>query len=486
MNKRLYNILLIAGVVAAGHFMAFEICHIPTQLELAAILGIALIYPILRFPLVGIYAIFLICPFIPFVRRLYYLVYGRPAIDPLIVIGDIIALLVFSGLFFELRSKNLPKTYMHVIGLYIVYMIFRTFVFNISPVTASIVKLENYAPAVFLFFAGAIFSRRIDHLKRLWVITIIIGFFTCIYGFKQLYTGYSDAERLWFSSIKFTTLFIKGIARPFSFFQAPAVFADYLILSMIAVLMFLSWSKFKGKIFLYLLIPLFFYGILITSVRSNWIGAIAILFFWFVAFQIKRAHHRTATVIIVVLFLLACQFAADSLKNDTNMNSFKDIVGDKFGKQEYVNLMVTSRAKAIINPFEEHSLVSRVALWKYMFTLSANPEMALLGRGLGTLNADSLYVTYLSEFGYPGLIFICGIFLAFIFNGLKKMNKLSDPAATILVNGIVCMDISLALMNLTGTHIHSFPGDVYFWFWNGVLVNLSAVDKSTSQENINP
>jgi O-antigen ligase len=117
-----------------------------------------------------------------------------------------------------------------------------------------------------------------------------------------------------------------------------------------------------------------------------------------------------------------------------------------------------------------------------MFLLSTEPEMAVLGRGLGTLNADSLYVTYLAEFGYPGFIFIIGIFCAFIIRGMKALHTLSDPRSIIMAKGIICMDMSFALMNLTGTHIHAFPGDVYFWFWNGVLMSIQALDARLNQE----
>jgi hypothetical protein len=53
---------------------------------------------------------------------------------------------------------------------------------------------------------------------------------------------------------------------------------------------------------------------------------------------------------------------------------------------------------------------------------------------------------------------------------------LSDPGAIILVKGIVVMDTVFALMNITGTHINGFPGDMYFWFFNGVLMNIPLID----------
>jgi hypothetical protein len=361
-------------------------------------------------------------------------------------------------------------------------MVFRTFVFNISPLSESLGKLKYYAPTVMLFFVGIVYARDFGHLKRLWALTVGIGLVACLYGFKQLYIGYSGAERMWFSSINFTTLFIKGIARPFSICQAPAAFADYLLIGIVGVLLLLSWGTAKGKIFLALLLPMFFYGILITSVRSNWIGAVAVFFFWFIVLPMKNNRGRIVIVVAAVLLFLSYQLVDDTIKSNIGLEGANTLLGGKLGKQEYIDLMVTSRTKAITNPFEEHSMLSRLALWKYMFLLSTEPEMAVLGRGLGTLNADSLYVTYLAEFGYPGFIFIIGIFCAFIIRGMKALHTLSDPRSIIMAKGIICMDMSFALMNLTGTHIHAFPGDVYFWFWNGVLMSIQALDARLNQE----
>jgi hypothetical protein len=344
-------------------------------------------------------------------------------------------------------------------------------------------KLKYYAPAVLLFFIGIYFGREFKHLKRFWLLTIVVGIAGSIYGLKQLFIGYSAAEKLWFSSTYFSTLFIKGVARPFSFFQAPAAFADYLILGIIGVLMFLYWARFKGKFFLILLIPLFFYGILITSVRSNWIGALSVFFIWFVVLQIRNNAHRIVIVALAFLCFFMYQFVDDGLKADIKPESLLNVLTGKLGNQEYVDLMVTNRAGALANPFEENSMLSRIALWKLVFFLTKDPGMAAFGRGVGALNADSLYVTYLAEFGYPGLIFIIFIICAFIIKGVKSLESLSDPRTVILTKGIIAMDLSFALMNFTGTHIHSFPGDVYFWFWNGVLMNVHLLDNKLIDES---
>jgi hypothetical protein len=489
MKNNLLFILLIVAVALAGHLIAYEMFHIPKQIGFVVIFVVFLFYPVVRFPLVGVYAVFIVSPFIPFVRRLFYLVHGRPGTDPLIVLSDVLIIMIFLGLFFEFREhpseQSDTKKFTRIVSIYFFYMILRAFVFNIATFAEGLQRLKYYAPAVLLFFIGIYFGRDFKLLKRLWLLTIVVGIAGCVYGLKQLFIGYSAAEKLWFATTYFSTLFIKGVARPFSFFQAPAAFADYLVISIIGVLMFLYWGRFKGKIFIMLLVPLFFYGILITSVRSNWIGALSVFFIWFVVLQIRNNTHRIIIIAIAFLCFFMYQFFDDSLKADLKPEALLTVLNGKLGNQEYVDLMVTSRTGALTNPFEENSMLSRIALWKYLFLLTEDPQMAIFGRGVGALNADSLYVTYLAEFGYPGLIFIVFLLCALVIKGFKALGSLSDPRTVILTKGIIAFDLAFALMSFTGTHIHTFPGDVYLWFWNGVLMNVQLLDKKLIEENEN-
>jgi hypothetical protein len=99
-------------------------------------------------------------PFIPFLRKLYYLQYARPAADPLIVIGDLLIFLMIAGLFFEFRDKlHEPKSKItYMILIYIMYALIRTFLFNISPFSSAILHFRMYGPPVFLLFVGSIFE----------------------------------------------------------------------------------------------------------------------------------------------------------------------------------------------------------------------------------------------------------------------------------------------------------------------------------------
>jgi hypothetical protein len=485
MKKTVVQLLFSLGIVLLGSFIAYKMIHIPKQAELVVFFALLMLYPIFRFPMMGIYAAVIVSPLIPFVRRLYYLVHGRPGIDPLIMVTDILVIVVFIGLFFEFRERLKESEsggYLRLMALYIAYLIVRTFFLNILPLSEAVSKLKYYAPSVLLFYIGWIYAYRFVHLKWLWGVTIALGSAACLYGLKQLYFGYSTAEKIWFSTIYFESLFIKGVARPFSFLQSPAAFADYLMLAMIAVFMMVSWGRAKSRLLLAAAVPVLFYGILITSVRSNWIGALAVFFFWFVFLRIRKAGNRILVIVAVAAVFFSYQYIDDVVSSGFGFTRAGGVTETTAPGQGYVDLLVTTRAGAITNPFEEHSLVSRLALWRYLFDSSIDFEKGFFGRGLGALNADSLYFTYLAEFGYPGLIFIVFIVIAFIMQGLRMLETVRDRRAIVLVKGIVVMDMAFAVMSITGSHIHAFPGDLYFWFWNGVLMNIASCDKKLVAE----
>jgi hypothetical protein len=182
-------------------------------------------------------------------------------------------------------------------------------------------------------------------------------------------------------------------------------------------------------------------------------------------------------IFAIGIFFILSEFFNVTEHYNAGISSIFSSIG-KGMNQETLNLLVTQRTSAIASPFEEHSFLSRIALWKYLLILSTDPINAFMGRGIGTINADSLYFSYLAQLGYPGMIFIIGFVILTIINGFNIIDRSNSPMLLSLAKGITLMNIVFAIINITGTHIHSFPGDVYFWFWNGVLFKLSSMQQA--------
>ncbi|NLL13152.1 MAG: hypothetical protein GX267_07095 [Fibrobacter sp.] len=483
--ERFIRVLLLASVCLAGYLLAYKIVNVPAQLEIVVVFAAVTFFPILRFPKVGLYLLFIIMPLVPFFRRLYYLHYARPAADPLIVVGDILIAVITGGLYFEfIKQKDEQKNGSKInrwIFFYFFYLLLRVFFLNSLPLAEALMKYRFYGPTVLLFFAGILFGKDIILLKNIWYITIFSGIIAALYGVKQLIMGYFEFEKLWFSSISFTTLFIKGIARPFSFFQSPAAFADFMLLAMTGVIIIINSTKKFSNRYLLIFIPLFVYALLITSVRSNWIGALVILFLWIFLSSINNLRLRFGFILFLAALFISLQFVESYLNDKNEIQNISTVVSGKTNN-EYFDLLVKQRAGALSNPFDEHSLLSRLALWKFLLTSSFDPILAVWGRGLGVLSADSLYFTYLAEFGYPGMIFIIVLSIVLIMKGFYVLDNSKDSSVIAIAKGVTIMNVAFGIINITGTHIHGFPGDVYFWFWNGVLIHFYNVLKNKNRD----
>ena len=474
MIRAALQVVLLAG---AGHIIGRFIVAVPSHLELLVLIGTAAFYPILRRPIIGMYAVCIGAPFIPYVRRLYYLGYARPQTDPLIMLAELFLVLMLAGLFFELRElfqhERPLRPYLVFIAGYCSYLALRMVLFTYVPLEQGILLFKYYGVVALFFFVGAVYASQTTHLKRFWYLTLLIAVAGALYGIQQLFVGYSRAEEMWFSSIQFSTLFIKGIARPFSFLQAPSAFAEYLLLGILGMLMAGGWL---GKPYRWVLIALTAlpaYGILITSVRSSWIGMLAIPPLWYGILKVRGTRARCVAGVLCVLLFVGYQTVTEVTGSDFGIDDVVRVLGGSLGNAEIIDLFVTTRTSAVSNPFEEHSFLSRMALWSMIIRLSSEPTLALMGRGLGALKADSLYFTYLAEFGYPGLLLILSVFGVFLARGLRVIDRHPDPDVVVLARGIMVMNVVFALLSVTGNPIHAFPGDVYFWFWNGVLVRLS-------------
>jgi hypothetical protein len=475
MRKNLLTTLFFVGIIIAGNFIAFKMVHLPNQMQFVVLLGLLMFYPVFRYPLVGVYFMFILLPFVPLIRRLYYLAYSRPAVDPLIVIGEIILAIMIFGLFFVLREHIQKGTFRQgitfLVMVYFLYMLLRVFLFSDLHLQQGLLKFRFYGPQVLLYFVGMLYAFEDKHIRRLWVLTLIVGVAAVLYGLNQFFFGYNEAEKLWFSSIDFASLFIKGIARPFSFFLSPASFADYAQIAVISLIAITGFGRISGR-FTLLLIPLFIIGVLITSVRSNWVGMAFSFFVWLFIVRVKGNRQRIIVLTVISVACVLFDVGQNLIHTGMSFGSFIATSSGNSSTSQNIALLVTERTNAISNPFQEYSMVSRIELWKYIIQSSIDPQLAVFGRGLGVINADSLYMTYLANFGYPGLLLLVAIIVVFIKNGFQLLDTGKNKFVLAVAKAVVTMDIVFAIINITGSHIHSFPGDTYFWFWNGILMGM--------------
>jgi O-antigen ligase len=134
------------------------------------------------------------------------------------------------------------------------------------------------------------------------------------------------------------------------------------------------------------------------------------------------------------------------------------------------DLFVTERVSAISNPFQEHSMIARTAMWRTVITQISYLPLGPLGYGLGTFDAHSLYFTTLFETGIPGIFLLLYLLFRIFRLGYRVYLEEEEEDKKIIIRGLLALLFVFAVMNSTGTHIDAHPGDIYFWFSAGLFM----------------
>jgi hypothetical protein len=112
-----------------------------------------------------------------------------------------------------------------------------------------------------------------------------------------------------------------------------------MILSIIASIILIGCKKSAGKFGYFLLLPLFFYGALITSVRSNWIGILICFVLWATVVQFKGNRNRIIIIVIMASVFYVVQII--DAYTQTGLNPAKIFSLSTGGiDNQYVNLLV--------------------------------------------------------------------------------------------------------------------------------------------------
>src|SRR5690606_36909637 len=131
------------------------------------------------------------------------------------------------------------------------------------------------------------------------------------------------------------------------------------------------------------------------------------------------------------------------------------------------DVMIKNRTSALVNPLKEYSVQKRIDTWKGILITS---WYFPLGKGQNTTGyAHSYYLQVLGEIGYPGLILFLSILAMGLYRGMKVIRHSRDKDLAEFARLLVTIIFVISILNLTGTHLHTPPGDVFFWFSLGCI-----------------
>jgi hypothetical protein len=130
-------------------------------------------------------------------------------------------------------------------------------------------------------------------------------------------------------------------------------------------------------------------------------------------------------------------------------------------------IMIKNRTSALANPLAEYSVQKRMATWAEIFTYS---RFVPFGKGQGTTGyAHSYYFQVLGEIGYPGILLFLSILIIGFYRGFKILSLETSEEVKELTRMMLTILFMFSVLNLTGTHLHTPPGDIFFWFTMGAI-----------------
>ena len=468
IRAALSKYLIYPLLLLAGFGFVYRLMHIPSRQETALFCIVFFLVPTLRYPKVGVYYLFCLPLFIPMFRRMYYLISERPALDYLMLISDgvmggLILALILLWILNKERSKD---AFSILIVIYTLLLLIKVFVGSQLPIQEGLYGFKFNGLYVFFFFAGSYVLTTYKETRAVLGYASWLLLITALYGINQILFGFTGYEQKWLDSITFTTLRIEGIVRPFSTYVSPAAMSDGMtILFMLGVF----WMLAKGrhlKPFGLILTASSIAPIMIATVRTNWLAVAAGIFFYGVFLRLKKPWVQWTMMVLLMAGIGAYSAGGGSNGGSMAQNA---VISANINKHNpnLTDAMIKNRTAALANPLQEYSVQKRMEIWTgILYTSLYFP----LGKGQGTTGyAHSYYFLVLGEIGYPGLICFLAILFVGFYRGMKVISNSKDKDVVELSRLMVTLIFMITVLNLTGTHLHTPPGDIFFWFTMGCI-----------------
>jgi hypothetical protein len=467
MGLTLSRFLLAPMLLLAGTLFSWRLLGIPSRLETTAFLILFFLIPTLKYPKFGVYYLFGVSLFIPLFRRMYYLISDRPALDYLMLVSDgVMGGFICSLALLWLINKERARGAMPVlILLYFSLLLLKVFVGNQLGVVEGFYGFKFHGLYVMFFFAGSYVIATAGETRRLlgflsWALLI-----TAFYAIKQILFGFAGFEQKWLDSITFTTLFIEGVVRPFSTYASPATLSDGMSILIVTGTYWIVSKGGHSTPFGLLLVASALWPLLIATVRTNWLATLAALAFYLGYLRIRKGWVKWG-----VLLLMVAGVAGMAMRDDGDGGQAQSAaMSSKLNRKDrsLSEIMIRNRTSALANPLQEYSVQKRMQTWVFIWKQTLQLPF---GAGQGTTGyAHSFYFQVLGESGFPGILLFLAILILAFRQGFRVIARSGDPAVAEMARYMLTLLVLISILNLTGTHLHTPPGDLFFWFCVGCI-----------------
>lgn len=362
----------------------------------------------------------------------------------------------------------------HPISVLILIWIYYNVIQVLNPIAGSrmawIYTVRTLAILLMLYYIACYAFKDLKTIKAILKVILFWSFVSALYGLKQEFFGFSDAELVWLyaDEKRFQLIVQWDRMRIFSLFSDPTTFG--ILMAYMGVLcMVLAIGPFKTyqRILLAFSALIMMMSMAFAGSRTPFVLVPIGLVFLAVMTLSKN------TLIITGIFLVLG--TGMIMKSTSNAVVWR--IQSAFSPKEDASVQVRLDNQKLIQPYiQSHPIgagLGSTGMWGARFTP---------GTWLASFAHDSLYVRIAVEAGYIGLVIYMILLFVAMRTGIYYYFRCRDPEIKYMYLGITTAIFILVVASYPQEAITLLPTSVVFYAMLAMLVKLKDFDSNFKKE----
>lgn len=338
----------------------------------------------------------------------------------------------------------------------------------LNPVAASrmawVYSVRSMAGLIIFYFIVLFSIDNLRYLKKLIAVIVGMGFLAALYGYKQEFIGFTDAEFRWMHQDpeRYKLIFQWGHIRIFSFLSDPTAFGIIMSYTGVFCMGLLTGPMEKHKRLLLLAATLFMFGVVIfTGTRTAYA---------MIPFGVVLLALLTMNKFILGGTGLALVFGAILMVMPTgNVHLYR--IQSAFQPGDDPSMQLRLANQAYIQPFiQSHPFgggLGSTGVWGRRFSPSSE---------LANFPPDSGYMRVAVELGWLGLFVYCSMLFVILIYGIYHYVRVRDPMIKSFYLAFLLLIFVLVFANYPQEAITQVPTSLIFYVSLAALVKLKDFD----------
>lgn len=464
-NPELINRLGFVVATAGALLYSFVIASkgmAPGIILIAGLIGIPAFLLLIFRPFIGVVIMISISFFVLGVKRF------QPAIPLGIVTDMMIAGLVFSVIYNNIRTRDWSSLKGMVPAVILIYMIY-SFASILNPsVTCNLCYIYTIRSMagymiVFYIFCYAVQSKK--HIVIIIKVWIFLAVLAAVYALKQEYIGFAPFESHWIRADpdRFHLYYQWGHMRIFSFFSDPTAFGIAMGYTLILCVVFLfsNISKYK-KLILGILILLITQAMILSGTRTAYLIVPVGAMLFLVLIRNRKIYITCAIAAALIAIVLNAPI------HNTHIKRVKSAFTPSDDPSYQVRLENQRFIRPIIQQSAFGSGLGTTGVWGKRF----DPDSFLAG-----FPTDSIYVRIALELGWVGLTIFMIMWVIILKTAVDNYFRIRDPDLKYAVLAMSCVVFSLFVVSYVQQVINQIPTSMLFWAAVAIIHNSRTIDE---------